>query len=207
MNQQDTLKENAVQSAEMELSVMMDEWGKLNANGCSGGEMRNKRGADIELFVRTSINKIGELLNVDLHALCGNSDKKDLIINRPDGKQQIKQHQVDVHVYRNGIFVAVIECKSYLDSCYYVRACDDFKMFKRFDYKIKNYIFTLENAISDDTKIFIDYVSEDICDNIFYMLDGKRTSSKPVYDIKHKKSINKTELTKFIDFIFALAMN
>ena len=88
-----------------------------------------------------------------------------------------------------------------------VRACDDFKMFKRFDYNIKNYIFTLENAISDDTKIFIDYVNEDICDDIFYMLDGKRTSSKPVYDAKHKKTINKTELTKFIDFIFALTMN
>ena len=163
--------------------------------------MRKKRGSDIETFVLTTINKIGELLNIDLHARCGNDDKKDLIINLPDEKKITKQHQVDVHIYLNGNFVAVIECKSYLDSCYYVRACDDFKMFKKFDYNVKNYIFTLENAIAEDTKIFIDFINEYICDDIFYILDGKRISSKPVYDIKHKKLINKEELTKFIDFL------
>ncbi len=33
----------------------------------------------------------------------------------------------------------------YLDSCYYVRACDDFKLFKKFGYNIKTFIFTLED--------------------------------------------------------------
>lgn len=203
-NQHDTIKENIIQSAEIEMSKIMDEWCKSNANSCSGGKMREKRGSDIETFVRTTINKIGELLNIDLNARCGNDDKKDLVINLPDGKKITKQHQVDVHIYLNGIFVAVIECKAYLDSCYYVRACDDFKLFKKFDYNVKNYIFTLENAIGEDTKLFTDFINEYICDNIFYLLDGKRTSSKPVYDIKHKKHINKKELTKFIDFIFIL---
>ena len=203
-NQLDIIKETVIQTAEIEISNIIDEWCKSNANGCSGGEMREKRGSDIETFVRTTINKIGEILNIDLHARCGNDDKKDLIINLPDGKKLTKQHQVDVHIYMNGAFVAVIECKAYLDSCYYVRACDDFKMFKKFDYNVKNYIFTLENAIGEDTKLFTDFINEYICDNIFYILDGKRTSSKPVYDIKHKKPINKNELTKFINFIFML---
>lgn len=203
-NQLDIIKETVIQTAEIEISNIIDEWCKSNANGCSGGEMREKRGSDIETFVRTTINKIGEILNIDLHARCGNDDKKDLIINLPDGKKLTKQHQVDVHIYMNGTFVAVIECKAYLDSCYYVRACDDFKMFKKFDYNVKNYIFTLENAIGEDTKLFTDFINEYICDNIFYILDGKRTSSKPVYDIKHKKPINKNELTKFINFIFML---
>ena len=203
-NQLDIIKETVIQTAEIEISNIIDEWCKSNANGCSGGEMREKRGSDIETFVRTTINKIGEILNIDLHARCGNDDKKDLIINLPDGKKLTKQHQVDVHIYMNGTFVAVIECKAYLDSCYYVRACDDFKMFKKFDYNVKNYIFTLENAIGEDTKLFTDFINEYICDNIFYILDGKRTSSKPVYDIKHKKPINKNELTKFINFIFLL---
>jgi hypothetical protein len=204
-NQRDIIKEIIIQSAEIEISNIIDEWCKSNTNGCSGGEMREKRGSDIETFVRTTINKIGEKLNIDLHARCGNDDKKDLIINLPNGKKLTKQHQVDVHIYLNGFFVAVIECKAYLDSCYYVRACDDFKMFKKFDYNVKNYIFTLENAIGEDTKQFTDYINDYICDNIFYILDGKRTSTKPVYDIKHKKTINKNELTKFIDFIFILA--
>ena len=203
-DQLDTIKDSVIQSAEIELSNIMDEWCKSSAKSCSGGEMREKRGSDIETFVRMTINKIGELLNIDLHARCGNDDKKDLIINLPNGKKLTKQHQVDVHIYLDGVFVAVIECKAYLDSCYYVRACDDFKMFKKFDYNVKNYIFTLENAINEDTKLFTDFINEYVCDNIFYILDGKRTSSKPVYNIKHKKPINKKELAKFIDFIFIL---
>lgn len=203
-NQHDIIKKTVIQWAEIELSNIIDEWCKSNTNGCSGGEMREKRGSDIETFVRTTINKVGETLNIDLHARCGNDDKKDLIIDLPDGKKLTKQHQVDVHIYKNGVFVAVIECKAYVDSCYYVRACDDFKMFKKFDYNVKNYIFTLENAIAEDTKIFTDFINEYICDEIFYILDGKRTSSKPVYDMKHKKTINVNVLTKFIDFIFIL---
>lgn len=204
MSNQYDIKKNIIQTAEIDLSNIIDEWCKSNANGCSGGKMREKRGSDIETFVRTTINKIGEILNIDFHTRCGNDDKKDLIINLSDGKNLTKQHQVDVHIYLNGDFVAVIECKAYLDSCYYVRVCDDFKMFKKFNYNVKNYIFTLENAIGEDTKLFTDFINEYICDNIFYILDGKRTSSKPVYDIKHKKTINKNELTKFIDLIFIL---
>lgn len=203
----DIIKENVIRSANIELYNIMDEWCKSNATGCSGGEMREKRGNDIELFVRNTINNIGELLNINLYALCGNDDKKDLIIDLSNGKKIIKQHQVDVHIYLNDTMIAVIECKAYLDSCYYVRACDDFKIFKRFNYNVKNCIFTLENAINEETKLFTDYINEYICDNVFYILDGKRISSKPIYDAKHKKNINKKELIKFIDFIFMLTIN
>jgi len=166
--------------------------------------MRKKRGSDIETFVCTTINKVGEIFKIDLHARRGNDDKKDLIIDLQDGKKLTKQHQVDIHIYRNGVFVGAIECKAYLDSCYYVRACDDFKMFKKFDYNVKYCIFVLENAIAEDTKKFIDFMNENICDEIFYILDGKRTSSKPVYDMEHTKPINKNVLTNFIKFIFTL---
>lgn len=203
-NQHDIIKKTLIQWAENELSIMIDEWCKSNIDGCKGGKMRGKRGSDIETFVRTTINRVGQTLNIDLIAQCGNDDKKDLIVELPDGKKITKPHQVDVHIYKNDVFVAVIECKAYLDSCYYVRACDDFKMFKKFDYNVKNYIFALEDGIAEDTKIFTDFTNEYICDEIFYMLDGKRTSSKPVYEMKHKKSINVNNLTKFIDFIFIL---
>lgn len=204
--QHDKIKKTILEWADIEIANIMDEWGKSNDNGCSGGKMREKRGSDIETFVRTTINKIGELLNIDLHARRGNDDKKILTIHLEDGKILSKEHQVDVHIYLNDMFIAVIECKAYLDSCYYVRACDDFKMFKKFDYNVKNCIFTLENSIAEDTKIFIDFINENICDEIFYLLDGKRTSSKPIYDVKHKKTINKNVLTKFIDFIFILGL-
>jgi hypothetical protein len=205
MNQHNKIKKRIIQSSKIKLSKIINEWCKSNDKGCSGGKMRQKRGYDIETFVRATINRIGKILKIDLQAKRGIDDKKDLIINLPDGKKLTKQHQVDVHIYMNDVFVAVIECKAYLDSCYYVRACDDFKLFKKFDYKVKNYIFTLENAIAEDTKVFINFINEYICDEIFYILDGKRTSN-PVYYMKHKKTVNKNVLTKFIDFIFVLAI-
>ena len=202
-----TIKECIIQLAENDLSKIMDKWCEMDANTCSGGEMRTMRGSDIERFVRTTINEIGKLLNIDLIARCGNDDKKDLVINLPNKKKIINKHQIDVHIYLNGVFVAVIECKAYLDKCYYIRACDNFKMFKKFDYNVKNYIFALENSIKEDTKLFTDFVNEYICDDIFYLCDGKRNSYKPIYDIKHKKPINKNELTKFIDLILDLTIN
>ena len=95
----------------------------------------------------------------------------------------------------------MIECKAYLDSCYYVRACDDFKLFGKFGYNIPGYIFTLENSIDEDTRIFTDYVTDNSCKGIFYMLDGKRSSSKPIYNQHFRKQINKDKLIAFIDFI------
>lgn len=203
-NQRDTIKENIIQSAEIEINKIIDEWCKSHANNYTGGKMRQNRGDDIEMFISNTINKIGKSLNIDLSARLGKHDKKDLVLNTLNGKKVTKHHQVDVHIYLNEIFVAVIECKAYLDSCFYTRTCNDFKLFKQFDFNVKNYIFTLENAIREDTKLFTDFTNEYICDNIFYLVDGKRTSSKPVYNIKHKKSINLKELTKFIDFIFIL---
>jgi len=202
----ETVKENILQIAETEMTKIMDDWCNNHANSCSGGEMRANRGSDIEKFVRSIINKTGEVLNIDLIAKCGNDDKKDLAINLPDGRKIIKQHQVDVHIYLNGAFIAVIECKAYLDSCYYVRACDDFKLFEKFEYNVKNYVFTLENSIDEETKIFTDFITENICDDVFYILDGKRSSTKPIYDVKHKKTINVKSLTKFIDFVFMLGV-
>jgi hypothetical protein len=193
-----------LQWAENKINKIMDEWIKKYYNDFSGGEMRGSRGSNIETFVYDTINKIAKIYNINLHAKYGKNDKKDLIINLTNGKKIIKQHQVDVHIYLNSVFIAVIECKAYLDSCYYVRACDDFKLFKKFGYNIKNYIFALENSIDKNTKIFTDVITDYICDNVFYVLNGKRSSYKPIYDINHKKKLDKLLLFNFINFICKL---
>lgn len=186
-----------------QLSDIFTKWCGNCTNNCSGGEMRKQRGDDIELFVRDTINNIGKKLGVNLIAKKGIDDKKELIIYI-ENKKIKKQHQVDIHIYLNEIFIAVIECKSYLDSCYYVRACDDFRLFKKFEYYVKKYIFVLENSIKDETKIFTDHVNDNICDNVFYILDGKRSSSCPIYNPIFKKEINKINLNIFIDSIYML---
>ena len=194
-----TFKENA----KVELQRVMDEWCNTHSNNFSGGKMRSDRGDGIETYVRNLINNLGNILNIDLVAKRGSDDKKDLVINLSE-KQITKKHQVDIHVYLNGNFIAVIECKAYLDSCYYVRACEDFKLFKKFGYNVRNMVFTLENSIDEDTKLFTDHTTDNICGNVFYILDGKRVSTKPIYDAKFKKLINTNNLYEFIDFVYNL---
>ena len=179
-----------------ELTNVMDTWCKnCEDESFSGGKMRGDRGEHIENFVKNVIHMFRNVYGVNVRAIKGDQDKKKLKIPGTDLK---KDHQVDIHIYKNDVFVAVIECKSYLDSCYYVRTCDDFKLFKKFGYDVKKFIFALENSINEETKKFIDYESDYICDDIFYMLDGKRRASKPIYNKKYQKSINKEHLSYFV---------
>ncbi len=195
--------EEIVKTLNIELNNILEKWCNKHSNNCSGGEMRSNRGGDIEEFVKKCIDIISLKFNVNIKAYKGVNDKKNLsfIYNN---KNICKEHQVDIHIYKDDIFIAVIECKSYLDSCYYVRACDDFKLFKKFNYNIKNYIFSLENSIDNDTKIFIDHINDNICDKIFYILDGKRNSLKPIYDIKYIKKVNTSKLKEFVEEIISL---
>ena len=175
----------------------MDNWCKNYEENVSGGRMRYDRGDDIENFVKNTINMFNKIYKVNVYAIKGINDKKKLVLHHKD-KIIHKYHQVDIHIYKEDQFIAVIECKSYLDSCYYVRSCDDFILFKKFGYNVKNYIFSLEDSIDENTKLFTDAVKDNICDDIFYMLDGKRSSSKPVYDKKYKKTLNKENLSYLI---------
>ena len=188
---------NIVENSYAELNTIMDNWCKNYDEKCSGGKMRGDRGEDLEEFVKFVLNMFNnEYVNVC--AVKGSTDKKKLIVKTNDGKKIKKDHQVDIHIYKNGIFIAVIECKSYLDSCYYTRACDDFQLFRKFGYDIKQYIFSLEDSINEETKLFRDIMSDHVCDDVFYMLEGKRTSNKPIYERENKKNINKEKLTYFV---------
>jgi hypothetical protein len=202
-------KEQVISTLKNDLSEIMDNWAKNYSNNCSGGKMRGDRGEDIEKFVRKSVDFIGRQLGANLVAKRGNDDKKLCKITLDSGKEIGKEirkfHQVDVHIYLNDVFVCVIECKAYLDSCYYVRACDDFKLFQKFGYLVKHTIFTLENSIDEDTKIFTDHLTDYICNDVFYILDGKRSSAKPIYDEKYKKIINHDNFVRFIEFIYSIA--
>ena len=189
--------DHIIQTSSCELDNIMDGWCKNHEENFSGGKIRGDRGEDIESFVKNVITMFKQLYDVNVSAVKGSNDKKELLLTYND-KTITKDHQVDIHIYKDDVFIAVIECKAYLDSCYYVRACDDFKLFKKFGYNIKQYIFTLENSIDENTKIFTDVITDNVCDDIFYMLDGKRASAKPVYDKKYKKPISKEKLAYFV---------
>jgi hypothetical protein len=196
--------DNIVEKSYIELNNIINNWCKNYDEIFSGGKMRGDRGEHIENFVKFVVNMFNSEYGVNVRAVKGTDDKKELKI---PGTEIKKDHQVDIHIYKNDIFIAVIECKAYLDSCYYIRACDDFKLFKKFGFDIKKYIFTLEDSIKEETKLFTDYVTDNVCDDIFYMLDGKRTSTKLIYDKKHKKNINKDKLIYFVKSLQKLLIN
>ena len=202
-NLNESVKDIVLDTMVLNLEEIMDKWTDNHENNFAGGKMRGDRGEDIERFVRECVSYIAEHEEINIIAKRGNTDFKVLEIK--NGETVIKKdHQVDVHIYYNDIVVAVIECKAYLDHCMYIRACDDFEIFKKFGYNIKNAIFALEDSMEMNSKIFTDHVNNNICDNYFYILDGKRSSSKPIYDSRFRKEINKTSLKGFIDFIYKL---
>jgi len=195
-------RKNILDYMRNEFNKYIETWSTNHSSeGYTGGEMRENRGSSTEDLVKKTIDKIAVELNINLTSKKGSDDIKLLTLPRPNGTNVTKKHQVDVHVYLNANFIAVIECKSYLDSCYYVRACDDFNLFKRFGYDVKTLIFALEDSISEDTKMFTDVSTDNACDRVFYILDGKRSSSKPIYDKRYLKTPNDDKIVEFIDYI------
>jgi len=195
-----------VEKSITEFNTVMDNWCNNYKKNFSGGKMRSDRGDNIEKFVIFLVMLFKTVYGVNVSALKGDKDKKTLEVE-VKGRTIKKDHQVDVHIYLNGIFVAVIECKAYLDCCYYKRACDDFHLFKKFGYNIKKYVFSLEDSISEETRMFIDHSYDHSCDDVFYILDGKRNSSKPIYKEEYKKNINEEKLTRFVKSLQELLIN
>jgi hypothetical protein len=180
---------------------MVYEWINNNKKGITGGEMRQNRGDAVENYVKNIINTIGKKTNKKLIALKG-SESKIKISLMIDNIEIKKEHQVDIHIFLDDKIISVIECKSYLDSCYYTRALYDLNIFKKFGYNLKKYVFTLEESINKDTLIFLDYIHDYICDGLFIMIDEKRKFNSPLY--KQHKIINKNNLKHFIKNIFEL---
>ena len=202
MDEEHSIIENIIKKSYDKLNNIIDNWCDNFDNNLNEGKMRECRGNNIENFIKYVIELFNNIEGNNIYAIKGTDDKKEL---RIPGTNIKKYHQVDIHIYKNNKFIAIIECKAYLDSCYYVRACDDFKLFQKFGYPVKHTIFTLENSIDEDTKIFTDHLNDHICNDVFYILDGKRSSAKPIYDEKYKKMINHDNFVRFIDFIYSIA--
>jgi len=157
----------------------------------TGGKVRAGRGN----LVESMVDMICKSLNIECRV--GTSDMQTITI-MSNGKVYSQKHQVDRHLYVDNKLVAVVECKAYLDSCYYVRACSDFKRMKKLHPNVKSYVFALENSISDESVVFTDADYDNSCDGVFYMCTGKRSSSKPIYKKEFAKVIQQESLSSFV---------
>ena len=177
-------------------SDMSKPWHELHSQNQTGGKMRASRGKEVEFFVSQMIKYISERFGKDIRVVSGTHDKKPL-----KSEYHSMAHQVDLHVYAGDRFIAVIECKTYLDLSFYKRALMDFLTFRKGGYKVKCYVFSLEDSLKDSSKGFYDDVFDHPCTDVFYAYPGKRASNKPLYDPHYAKRIDKLSISRLVDTI------
>lgn len=121
--------------------------------------------------------------------------------------------QVDRHIWKDGSRYAFVEAKTYLDKPYLERAVSDFLEIKRAlemngepTKHLKFLVFAGQNALADNAlqvqraRFWTESSStpsERIDMQIFFVAQGKRASSKPLYSNKFNLDYN--EITNFMD--------
>jgi hypothetical protein len=166
-----------------------------------GGIIRMKRGKLIETIIDKVIEAFKEW-GQDVECRVGSQDIQLIEVGK-----FTKKHQVDRHIYVQGKLKCIIECKSYLDLCFYERACHDFKTMRIKHPDVIGMVFTLENSLNDESRVFTDTVFDSVCKEIFYMCEGKRSSSKPIYKKKHEKLIQKDKFLHFVEELFSITQS
>ena len=168
-----------------------------NESNMTGGEHRAYSGKTTEIFVDAVINMFKEQypnLNIEVR---NDSDKIKII-----GKDGVTftEESVDRHIYINGKLELIIECKTYLDKCYLQRATDDCRLIRRgIDHPIQAWVVSLENGISDMAYNFFMFQDDEIyVDKCFFLSDGKRCSSRPIYR-NYETRLNKDKIEILID--------
>ena len=130
----------------------------------------------------------------------GESKKNDFIESTSKNGYSLK-FQVDRHLYRkSGSMVKIGECKAYLDRCFMERASSDFgRILNGVHSKPKTFILALEDAVG--TTAYNYYMDEGNIHKVFYLCDGKRSGTKPIWRKEFYKPINKSKLIEFVNFI------
>lgn len=157
--------------------------------------------------VRASTGKLVESLaeKIWVGETGGTVKKERYQISNPQGDKL--EFSVDKHCYAiNGELKLILECKAYLDRCFLARADHDISMIKlglkQGGRNVRFAILALENASADDALNF--YLGMNNIDDIFFLLDGRRTSAKPIWKAEHRKPINAQSLGRFVDYVNAL---
>jgi hypothetical protein len=114
--------------------------------------------------------------------------------------------QVDKHIEINGKLVAICEAKTFLDKPFLQRASGDFSLIKKYNTngnkKIISSVISLQDAIKKETLSF--FMADGHIDNVFILMDNKRSSKKPIWDPKFRKNIN---LDKLYECIYVILGN
>jgi hypothetical protein len=159
----------------------------------AGGKVRQSNGDLVENIFRKIVKLIADQSNIDVKIT---GKKEDSIrINSENGYINAS---VDVHILSDNQNIFA-ECKTYLDKCYLDRASSDLEHFKSANNKNICLIISLENAVGRPAEFY--FLDKGYIDNIFYLVDGKRSSARPIWKREHFKPINRKVLGDLIDYI------
>jgi hypothetical protein len=167
-----------------------------------GGQIRSLRGRMVEDIGRIAWEGLQWFFtSCTLTSKKGTDDK--IEITSKNGFTKL--HKTDKHNYVNDELINVMECKAYLDSCYYERACSDLMLFRNLPNKsINRVVIALEDGIFRNTQLFYDDIFDCPVNKVFFLVDGKRCSSKPLYVPRHRKELNAQKVYELVDYCFQL---
>ena len=110
--------------------------------------------------------------------------------------------QVDKHVEVDGKLKIICEAKTYMDKPYLERASQDFSIIRKYngkEDKIYSYVISLQDAVKKQTLNF--FMKDGHIDYVFFLMKGKRSPIKPIWDPKFRKEIDLDSLYKCISTI------
>lgn len=163
----------------------------------SGGKVRQLNGNLVEEIFQTITYLLLLKNNLTLENYKLTGKKKDSV--KVTSKNGFFFASVDVHVRiprKPSIFT---ECKAYLDKCYLDRASSDFRHLKKATPNSVSIVLCLENGIADESEAF--FMDEGYIDKIFYLVDGKRSPTRPIWKIEYYKPINRKKLDELIQYV------
>lgn len=166
-----------------------------NSNDHSGGKVRDSNGSFVELIMFKVFAGVCEILNINDYEITGKND--DSI--RVKSKNGYIDVSVDVHLKINGVNIIFSECKTYLDKCYLDRANSDMSHLKKQNPNSLCIVLSIEDSVKETTKNY--FMDDGYIDDVFYLVDGKRNSKKPIWKRENRKEINKGNLLRLIECI------
>jgi hypothetical protein len=114
--------------------------------------------------------------------------------------------QVDKHVEILNELTMICEAKTYLDKPYIERANADFSLIKKYNTignkKIFSCIISLQDSIKKETLSF--FMMDGHINDVFILMDNKRSSKKPIWNPNFRKNIN---FDKLYQCIFTIIEN
>ena len=161
-----------------------------------GGKVRQANGDLVEKMFKRIAYLVCNMNGFNSVKITGKKDDSIRIHSKSGGYIDAS---VDVHVIVPETVSFFAECKTYLDKCYLDRASSDLKHFKKPDTKNVCFIISLENAVSKNSETY--FLDEGYIDNIFYLVDGKRSSAKPIWKKDHFKPLNKSKVMELINCV------